>query len=94
MLSLNKLTFEEGEKREVLAVITSRNSKEAVVIASADFELKKTLGGAVIQTGSCEIAGNEVTAFLDLTKKGEYELKITSYVGREKIIKKTTITVK
>lgn len=90
----NKITFNEGEKREITAIVTSKNQKETVVIASADYELKKAVDGSIVQKGSCEITGNEATVFLDLAKKGEYNLKVISSVGREVIISKTTITVK
>ena len=92
-MAANKLTFYEGEKREVTSTVTSRNSKEAVVIASAEYELRKVLNNSIVQTGSGEIEGNEVTVLLDFIEKGSYELKVTSYVGREKIIAKTLIDI-
>lgn len=91
---LNKLTFYKGEKREVTATITSKNTKEVVVIASAEYELFNTCDNSIVQKGSGEITGNEVTVLLDLIKKGNYKLKITSHVGREVIINKTFIDIK
>lgn len=92
-MAVNKITFHEGEKREITAVITSKNLQDLVIIASADYELKKTGDSAVVQKGSCEIEGNEVTIFLDLIERGVYELKITASVGREVIIDKTLVVV-
>lgn len=92
-MAVNKITFYEGEKREVTATVTSRNSKETAVIASAEFELRKTYDNSIIQKGSCEVIGNEATVFLDLVKKGEYELKVISSVGREVVINKTLVVV-
>lgn len=91
---MNRIVFNEGEKREVTAVITSRNQKETVIIASANYELKKTtFDGAIIQKGSCEVSGNEATVLLDLAQKGNYELEVFASVGREVIIKKVLVIV-
>lgn len=90
----NKITFYEGEKREVTATVTSKDPKETVVITSAKYELQKTYDDSIIQEGSCEIDGNEATALLDLSKKGEYKLTITSQVGREVLVKKTLVVIK
>lgn len=92
-MGTNKMTFIEGEKREVTATITSKNPDERVVIASAHFELLKKSNNSVIQNGTCEIAGNEVTVLLDLAEKGNYVLKITSNVGREVIKSKVHVEV-
>lgn len=90
----SKLTFYEGEKREVTAIINSINSDERVVIASSNYELTAIYDNSVAQRGECEIRDNEVTVYLDLNLKGDYELKITSQVGREVIISKQLITIK
>ena len=92
-MAVNKLTFEEGEKREVTTTITSANSKETIVIASAEFELVKAYGNSVTQKGNCEIIGNQAISFLDLAQKGEYELKVTMKVGREVVIKTTLVVI-
>lgn len=92
-MGTSKLTFIEGEKREVTATITSKNPEETVVIASANFELIKKSDNSVLQSGNCEIEGNEVTVFLDLTAKGSYVLKIASNVGREVIKSKVNVEV-
>lgn len=91
---VTKITFNEGEKREVTATVTSKNIKEAVVIASADFELRRTDNNMIVQEGACEVIRNEATSFLDLAKRGSYELKVISRVGREVIISKVNIDVK
>ena len=90
---MHKITFNEGEKRELTAIITSKNRKETVVIASAEYEFTKTFDGTVIQKGSCEVSGNEATVLLDLAQKGDYELEVTASVGREVIIKKVLVAV-
>lgn len=92
-MGINKITFNKGEKREVTATITSKNPKETVVVASAEFELRKTSDCSIVQKGSCEVTGNEVVVFLDLAKKGDYKLKIISSVGREVVISKALVVV-
>ena len=88
-----KITFHQGEKRKVTATVTSKNIKDAVVIADARFELSKVNNNQVIQKGSCEVKRNEATSFLDLSEKGNFELKVISSVGREVIISKVLIDV-
>lgn len=90
---MDKFVFYEGEKREITAVITSRTSKELVVIASAEYKLIKTYDNTVIQEGSCDISGNEVRIYLDFNQKGNFELEVTSAVGKEVIIDKIAIGV-
>jgi hypothetical protein len=90
---VDKFVFYEGEKREITAVITSRTSKELVVIASAEYKLIKTYDNTVVQEGSCDISGNEVRIYLEFDQKGKYELQVTSSVGREKIIDKIDVIV-
>ena len=92
MQDIKTISFNEGEKRELTATINSKNADEVVVIASAEFELKK-FSGEIAQQGACEISGNEATIFLDLAEKGSYELKTTFYVGREVIKKKRIVKV-
>lgn len=92
-MAVNKITFHEGEKREVNVIVTSKNLQDLVVITDAQYELKKTSDNTVVQKGSCEIEDNEVTIFLDLIERGVYELKITARVGREVIIDKTLVVV-
>lgn len=92
-MAVNKITFHEGEKREVTVVVTSRNLQELVIIADASYELKKTSDNEIVQRGSCEIEGSEVTIFLELVERGMYELKVTALVGREVIIEKTLVVV-
>jgi hypothetical protein len=89
----DEIIFNEGEKRELTATVSSYNSKEVVVIASATFELKKQFGGEIVQEGQCEVVGSEAIVFLDLAEKGSYELEVTTRVGREEIIKKAIIKV-
>ena len=90
---MNSFKFKKGEKRELTAVVNSKNPKDVVVIASSEYELKKSLDGSIVQKGSCEIEGNEATVFLDLSQKGKFELEITSSVGREVIKSKSSIVV-
>ena len=92
-MGVNKITFHEGERRELTATVTSKNPKETVVIASAEFELRKVYDDSLVQSGSCDVVGNEATVFLDLNLKGNFVLKTTSYVGREVIIKKILVDV-
>lgn len=92
-MAADKITFYKGEKREVTATVTSKNSMDTVIIASADFELRKSANKVLVQKGTCEVSRNEATALLDLAEKGEFELKVISFVGREKVISKTLIEV-
>lgn len=92
-MAADKLTFYKGEKREVTATVTSKNPMDTVVVASAKFELRKSSSKTLVQKGSCEVSGNEATALLDLAEKGEFELKVTFFVGREEVIDKTTVVV-
>ena len=55
-MGVNKITFNKGEKREVTATITSKNPKETVVVASAEFELRKASDCSIVQKGTCEVA--------------------------------------
>lgn len=90
----DEIRFFEGEKREVTAVVRSRNSDESVIIASAEYELKKQFSDEVLQSGKCEIKANEATAFLDFNlSKGNYQLEIKSNVGREVIISKVLVVI-
>lgn len=92
-MAVNKITFHEGEKREVNVTVTSRNSQDLVVIALANYELKRTSDNTIAQQGSCEVKGSEITIFLDLVERGMYELKVTASVGREVIIDRTLVVV-
>lgn len=90
----DEIKFYEGEKREITAVIHSKKPKETVVIAKAEYELKKQFGDEILQSGNCEIEGAEATVFLDFElPKGNYTLKIKSKVGREVIISKVPIEI-
>lgn len=90
----DEIRFYEGEKREVTAIVRSRNSDEAVVIAKAEYELKKQFNDEILQSGNCEINGAEATAFLDFDlPEGNYTLKIKSNVGREVIISKVLVVI-
>lgn len=93
-MGVDELKFYKGEKREITATVRSKNSKETVVIASAEFEVKKQFSEEVVQSGVCERNGAEATCCLDLNLPcGNYEVKIKSCVGREVIISKVRVEV-
>lgn len=90
----DKLKFYKGERREVTALVRSGNSKETIVIALAEFEVRKQFSEEVVQSGTCEINGAEATALLDLSlPSGSYIAKITAYVGREIIIREAQVEI-
>lgn len=90
----DEIKFYEGEKREITAVIHSKNPKDTIVIVEAEYELKKQFGDEILQSGNCEIKGAEATVFLDFElPKGNYTLKIKSSVGREVIISKVPVEI-
>lgn len=93
-MGADELKFYKGEKREVTATVRSRNPKETVVIASAEYEVRKQFSEEVVQSGTCEINGAEATCCLDLNLPcGNYEIEIKSCVGREVIIKKARVEI-
>ncbi len=90
-----ELIFNEGEIKEVTGTIRSKKANETVVITSAEYEVTKYYDSTEIKKqGSCEIDGNEITVLLEFLEKGSYQLKVTAYVGREKIIEKVGIKVR
>lgn len=96
MHTMNEIKFYEGEKREINAIIRSKNPNEIVVVTSSTFELKKKCDGEdeTVQTGTCETAGSEITIFLDCSiGKGTYILTITSVIGRETVIDKIKVKI-
>lgn len=93
-MCVDELKFYKGEKREVTATVRSSKPKETVVIASAEFEVKKQFSEEVVQSGACERNGAEATCCLDLNLPcGNYEIKIKSFVGREIIIGKARVEI-
>lgn len=89
----DEIIFNEGEKRELTASVSSKNSGEVVVVASAEFELVDQATEEVVQAGNCEVLGDEAVVFLDLAEKGRYTLKTTLKVGREVIVDTRTVKV-
>ena len=90
-----EFTFYEGERKELTATVRSKTANETVVITKAEYEVKKYYSSdEVLKQGSCEIEGDKITVLLEFLEEGSYQLKVTAYVGREKIIEKVGIKVR
>ncbi|MCM1364719.1 MAG: hypothetical protein NC122_06375 [Faecalibacterium sp.] len=91
---MDQINFYAGETKQITVFVRpSRNVHEIVVVTRAEYQLTKQYEKDVIEKGSCEINGNEVSVMLGIEESGMYELKVTMQVGRETRIKKSLIRV-
>ncbi len=86
--------FYVGEKRELEGYVLPETRGETVVINSAKYEVRKELSEEVIQSGSCDIDGNNFKAMLSFTEAGRFYYRVTLTVGEETVIDEAVITVK
>lgn len=88
----HSLSFHEGEVKYVKAKVVPQHRSETVVVMSAIYQLIAT-GGKVVESGICEVDGNNLSILLNTENAGSYELKITAKVGKETIIQKAYVYV-
>lgn len=86
------LNFNEGEIKYVKAKVVPQCRCETVVILSAVYELIAT-SGEVVERGTCETNGSNISILLKTEIAGSYKLKITAKVGKETIIQKAHVYV-
>ena len=70
----------------------TRNNNDIIIINEANWELYDSPEHK-IEDGTCLISGDEVSALIETSKKGNYILKFIVKIGPEKIIEKIAIRV-
>ena len=89
------LDFDLGEKKYVTATVRTENENDVVIINNekTKWELYKSVTADPIASGSCLVTGDEVSALIETTEKGNFVLKFTVAIGPEVIIEKCVIKV-
>lgn len=86
------IVYTLGEEKYVTATIKPKRNSDVVVVTRATYELIDEYK-QVVETGSCDIDGKELSVLLEPEKAGIYKLKMTVKVGPETIIKTCEIKV-
>jgi hypothetical protein len=89
---LGTLEFDVGEIKYVTAIIRTKNENDIIIINEATWELLDAPEHP-IDSGHCLVSGDEVTALIETSKKGNYILKFKVKIGPEVIIEKIAIRV-
>lgn len=89
---MGTLEFDVGEIKYVTAVIRTKNEHDIVIINEAKWELYNN-PTSMISSGDCLVSGDEVSALIETTEKGNYILKFIVVIGPEKIIEKIAVRV-
>lgn len=89
------LDFDLGEKKYVTAIVRTENENDVVIINNekTKWELYKSITSDPIASGSCLIAGDEVSALIEATEKGNFILKFSVSIEPELIIEKVALRV-
>lgn len=98
---MGTLEYDIGEIKYASATVRSNNKNEQVIIKSAKWELYERPDD-ILQDGiygdpekpeACLVDGNTVSALVEGREKGNYILKFTVEIGKERIIDKCVIRV-
>lgn len=86
------IVFYQGEERTVDAYAASSNPNDLLIITSAEWTLTNSATGEVVDSGDCEIDGNQMTVFFGSDVAGYYALEITARIGRETLKQRCGVT--